>query len=130
MKIHFLYILLLLNFLLAGCGLETKTIPQFYEKDLADVTKIVIVEGSTGAAKKISDHQVIEGFLDEIKDIKFIPDKNQEARDGFRYSITLFQDGEKTFQFGLTHVNDHYYHTKPDIFPIVNELYLNLNNKK
>ena len=34
-----------------------------------------------------------------IKDIKFIQDENQEKRKGWRYSFTLFQDDEQTFQF-------------------------------
>lgn len=67
---------------LAGCGLETKTLTEFYEKDLNDVTKLVIVDGSTGSKKTITDKDKIEELLNEMKDIKFIPDKNQEKRTG------------------------------------------------
>jgi hypothetical protein len=38
-----------------------------------------------------------------IKDIKFIPDENQEKRKGLRYSITLFQDNEQTLQLRDLH---------------------------
>ncbi|WP_244886830.1 hypothetical protein [Rossellomorea vietnamensis] len=108
---------------LAGCGLETKTLTEFYEKDLNDVTKIVIVDGSTGFKKTITDNNKIEELLSEIKDIKFIPDENQEKREGWRYSIALYQQDERTFQFTMTEIDEHYYHTEPDIFPIVNEMY-------
>ncbi|GGB44463.1 hypothetical protein [Fictibacillus barbaricus] len=130
MKNHILVFSFFLIFLKTGCGLETKTLPQFYEKDLADVSKIVIVDGNTGYKKTITDNIIIEDFLGDIKDIKFILDENQKARDGFIYSITLFQDDEETFQFGLTQVNDYYYHTEPDIYPIVDEFYTDLNNKE
>ncbi|WP_245827602.1 hypothetical protein [Paenisporosarcina indica] len=70
---------------------------------------------------------MIKDFLKQIKDIKFIPEENQEKREGWRYSITLFQDDEQTFQFGLTEVNDHYYYTEPDIHPIVDDFYKNLD---
>ncbi|MEB2300913.1 hypothetical protein LAV72_14940 [Lysinibacillus xylanilyticus] len=50
-----LLIPLFLFFLLAGCGLETKTLPEFYEEDLEDVTKITIIDGSTGYKKVIND---------------------------------------------------------------------------
>lgn len=93
-----------ITFALVGCGLETKTLPKFYEKDLADVTKIVIVDGSTGYKKTVTENETIKKFLGEIKDIKFIPEENQGKRDGWPYSITLFQDNEQTLQFGLNEV--------------------------
>ncbi|MEH7355449.1 hypothetical protein V7150_18020 [Neobacillus drentensis] len=88
---------------------------------------MVIFDGNSGYKKTVEDKKVIDNFLNKIKDIKFIPDENQELRDGFNYSITLFQDDEETFKFGLTQVNDHYYHTEPDIYPIVDDFYKNLN---
>ncbi|WP_260871853.1 hypothetical protein [Bacillus sp. X1(2014)] len=72
--------------------------PEFYIKDLGDVTKIVIVKGSTGNKKTIVEKAVIEGFLTKIKEIKFIPEENQEERKGWSYSIRLYEDAEKTFQ--------------------------------
>lgn len=121
--------LLLLVLMLIGsnslgtASLDTKTLVEFYEKDLYDVSKIVILDGSTGYKKTIADKTVIEGFLDEIKDVKFIPEENQEARVGWRYSITLSQGDEYTFQFGLTEVNNNYYYTEPDIHLMVDQFY-------
>jgi hypothetical protein len=66
-------------------------------------------------------------FLSKIKEIKFIPEENQEPRNGFRYSIALFQEGELTFSFTLTEVNGHYYYTEPDLFPIVDNFYKTLD---
>jgi len=130
MKIQKVLAMFMIIFLFTGCGLETKTLPQFYEKDLSDVSKIVILDGNTGQKKTIQDQKIIEGLLSDIEDIKFIPDENQEPRDGFNYSITLFQDGEETFGFGLTSVNGHYYHTEPDIYPIIDELYNSFKKKE
>ncbi|MDN3018392.1 hypothetical protein PH210_19615 [Paenibacillus sp. BSR1-1] len=115
--------------ILAGCGLETKTLPQFYEKDLETVNKVVIVDGSNGNKKTITDPPVIEEFLNRISDVKFIPEKNQDKRVGWRYSITLFQKGEDPFQFTLTEVNENYYYTEPAIYPIVDEIYKDLKVK-
>jgi len=102
-------------------------LPEFYTKDLGDVTKIVIVKGSTGNKKTIVEKAVIEEFLTKMKEIKFIPEENQEERKGWSYSIRLYKDAEKTFQFELTKVNGNYYYTKPDIYPIVDYFYKNLN---
>lgn len=108
---------------ITGCGLETKTFIEFYEGDLRDVSQVVIVDGNTGEHKTVTDKDVIDSFLNEIRDIKFIPEENQEDSDGFNYSINLFEDNEKTFQFGPTQVNENYYYTEPDIYPILHDFY-------
>jgi hypothetical protein len=110
-------------------GLETKTLPEFYGKNLNDVTKLVIKDGSTGAQKTVTETTVIKEFLDRIKDIKFIPEKIQGDKIGWRYSITLFQDSTSTFQFEPTKVNGYHYYTEPDILPIVDNFYKNLELK-
>ncbi|WP_051302515.1 hypothetical protein [Salibacterium aidingense] len=115
---------------LVGCNLDTKTVAEFYEQDLSEVTKIVITNGNTGFEKTVTYNGDIESFLSDIKEVKFIPDENQENRSGFNYLITLFEDGEKTVQFGLTKVQGNYYHTEPDIYPIVDDFYKNLDVEK
>ncbi|CEG25666.1 hypothetical protein [Bacillus sp. B-jedd] len=116
--------------MLAGCGLETKTLPEFYGKDLDEVSKIVIWDGSTGYKKKITDKAMIDKFLNTINEIKFIPEENQEKRVGWRYSINLYEKDKRTLQFTLNEVDGHYYYTEPDIHPIVDEFYKNLDVKE
>ncbi|WP_237458652.1 lipoprotein [Pontibacillus yanchengensis] len=129
-KIYFILLSLTFVLLMTGCGLKAKSLTEFYEKDLAGVSKIVIVDGNTGYERTVTDKQKINSFLDEIKDIKFIPEEKQEDRDGFNYSISLFEGNEETFQFNPTQVNENYYYTELDIHPIINDLYENLNDKK
>ena len=112
--------------LLTGCGLETKTFTEFYKNNLEDVTKIQVQDGSTGYSKITTDKKVIDEFLSEIKDVQFIPEENQEDRDGFLYSITLYEDEQMTFIFTENEVTDYYYYTEPDIYPIVDSFYKNL----
>ena len=117
--------------LLTGCGLETKTLTDFYKNDLKDVTKIQIHDGSTGSietakSKIITDEKVIDEFLSEIKDIQFIPEENQEDRAGFLYAISLYEGEQMTFIFTENEVTDYYYYTEPDIFPIIDSFYKNL----
>jgi len=112
--------------LLTGCGLETKTFKEFYKNDLEDVTKIQVQDGSTGYSKTITDKKVIGEFLSEIKDVQFIPEENQEDRDGFLYAITLYEGEQMTFIFTENEVTDYYYYTEPDIYPIVDSFYKNL----
>lgn len=102
---------------------DAKTLSQFYEKNFEEVSKITIRDGSTGAIKITNDKNDIAGFLHDIKDIKFILDENQERREGWRYSVTLFDNKKESFSFALTEVDGLYYHTEPALFPIVNRFF-------
>lgn len=129
-----MFLLFVLSCLLVACSEagseDEKTLPELYERNLKEVTKITILDGATGSKKTITDKSVIQDFINHIKDIKFILDENQEDKEGFHYSITLFQGEEEPFSFSLTHVDGRYYHTKPDIFPIVDDFYKNLSVKE
>jgi hypothetical protein len=118
--------LVVLILLLTGCGLETTSLQQEYDGDLEEVSKIVLLDGNTGYRKEIQKEEQVRDFLEKIKTSKFIPDSNQEPRDGFNYSITLLEDDEAAIQFTLTEMKGHYYHTEPDLFPIVDEFYKRL----
>lgn len=114
---------LLLMFTIAGCSLETKTLTEFYPKNLEDVTQIVIVDGRTGKENTVTNKVSIKEFIKEIEHIKFIPEENQEDREGWLYSIKLYSDKEQVFQFGPTEMNGTYYYTEPDIYPIIDDFY-------
>lgn len=114
---------LLLVMVVSGCGLEVKTLGEFYEGDLENVSRVVVVDGNTGNQLTVEEEATIQSFLEEMREVEFIPEENQEARDGFNYSISLFEGEKKTFQFGATRVNDHYYETEPDVLPIIDEFY-------
>ncbi|MCM3005426.1 hypothetical protein [Priestia koreensis] len=107
--------------------LETKTLSQFYPKGFDHVSKIAILNGSSGAKKTTTDKQSIVPFINSIKDIPFIPDENQERRVGFRYNVTFYNDKKSIFSFSMTNVDGHYYHTEPDLYPIVDTFYKQLN---
>lgn len=113
--------------LLTSCEeTEDQSLKGFYKKDLGDVTQIEITDGSTGYQKTVSDPTFIQNFLEEIQNVQFIRAENQEEKEGFTYSITLSQEAY-TFSFALNYVNDRYYYTEPDLYPIVDLYYKNLN---
>jgi len=117
--------LVILISLLTACGLETETFSQLYNEDLGEVTEIVILDGTTGREKTIAEKEEVERFLEDVKDIKFIPNEDQSSSEGYRYRISLFRDEEKTFETDLREVNNHQYHTEPDMFPIVDDYFIN-----
>lgn len=131
MKKSSFLILLLSLFLITACTNGKKqTLEEFYsDAKIEKIDKVIIQDGSTGASKEITMQEQIAEFLTLIKDIEFTPQDNQEKRDGWRYGITLF-DGEKEFNFTLSEIDDIYYDSNPDIHPIVDNYYIQLEIEK
>lgn len=123
LKLCIILSLLTTLMLVTGCKPKETTLTEFYERDLSNITKIKIVDGSTGYDVLTTNNEQIDEFISDIKNIKFIPDENQEKRDGFKYLIIFFEDDEITFQFELTKINGYYYYTEPDIEPIVKDFF-------
>ncbi|MFB7160323.1 hypothetical protein [Lysinibacillus sp. NPDC056232] len=125
-KILFL-ILLVSLFLVSACTNEgTQSLEAFYkDSKIESIDKVVIQDGSTGASKTITKQEQINEFISLIKDIKFTPQDNQEKLIGWRYGITLF-DSEREFNFTLSEINNTYYDSNPDIYPIVENYYKQL----
>lgn len=122
-----LYILFLLFLVVACSHGKTQKLEQFIkDADIDNVEKIILQDGSTGALKTMTDKEQIDQFLSLIKNVQYIPLENQEKQNGWRYGITMF-DGEKQFQFTLNKIDDVYYDTVPDINPIVEDFYEQLN---
>ena len=123
---RYLALVLIVGCLLAACSAKTQSLEAFYTEDgIENVDKVVILDGSTGYTKTLTDVAQINEFLALIKDIEFSPQDNQEKRDGFLYGITLY-DGEAQFNFSLNQIGDTYYNTEPDIYPIVDGYYKSL----
>lgn len=113
--------------LLSACSNgKTQSLEEFYkDAKIEIVDKINIQDGSTGYSKTITDQEQIDEFLSLINEIVFTPQENQEKREGWRYGITLF-DEEKQFKFTLNQIDNTYYDSNPDIYPIVDNYYKQL----
>lgn len=128
MKKSMFLILFVFLVLLSACSNEKKQSLEEFFKDakIINVDKIIIQDGSTGYSKTITKQEQIGEFLNLIKDIELTPQDNQEESVGWRYGIALF-DGEKEFKFTLNKINNTYYDSNPDIHPIVENYYKQLN---
>ncbi|MGE7675052.1 hypothetical protein ACQKMV_15965 [Lysinibacillus sp. NPDC094403] len=128
MKKSMFLILFVFLVLLSACSNEKKQSLEEFFKDakIINVDKIIIQDGSTGYSKTITKQEQIGEFLNLIKDIEFTPQDNQEERVGWRYGIALF-DGEKEIKFTLNKIDNTYYDSNPDIHPIVENYYKQLN---
>ncbi|MFJ8102509.1 hypothetical protein [Lysinibacillus sp. NPDC096212] len=125
---RFLFLILLVSlYLVSACtNGKTQSLEAFYkDAKIESIDKVIIQDGSTGASKTITKQDQINEFISLIKDIKFTPQDNQEKRVGWRYGITLF-DSERKFYFTLSEIDNTYYDSNPDIYPIVENYYKQL----
>ncbi|MFJ8515243.1 hypothetical protein [Lysinibacillus xylanilyticus] len=127
MKKFLILILLVSLFLVSACtNGKTQSLEAFYkDAKIESIDKVVIQDGSTGASKTITMQEQINDFVSLIKDIQFTPQGNQEKRVGWGYGITLL-DSEKEFKFTLSEIDNTYYDSNPDIYPIVDNYYKQL----
>ncbi|MDD1501621.1 hypothetical protein PVA17_02380 [Lysinibacillus sp. CNPSo 3705] len=128
----FLFLILLVSlFLVSACtNGKTQTLETIYkDAKIENIDKVVIQDGSTGASKSITRQEQINDFIALIKDIKYTPQDNQETRVGWRYGITLF-DSERKFKFTLSEIDNTYYDSNPDIYPIVENYYKQLETEE
>ena len=132
MRISWLIILFASLVILSACAEtkgKTQTLQQFYkDANIENVDKVIIQHGS-GVSKTITNQEQIDAFLALINEIVFTPQENQEVGVGWAYSITL-SDGGKEFTFTLNHINDTFYDSNPDIYPIVDDYYKQLEIKE
>lgn len=128
MKKSLFLTLLLSLFLVSACtNGKTQSLEEFYRNEkIENVDKVIIQDGSTGASKTITKQEQMDEFLSLIKDIEFTPQDHQEKREGWRYGVALF-DGEREFKFTLSEIGHTYYDSNPDIYPIVDDFYKNLD---
>lgn len=111
-------LLIIVVLLFAGCNVETplqaKTFQTFYE------------DGSTGQMKTIEDQEKVNEFLHLVNEVEFIPHEDQEGSVGWRYAVYLY-DGKTVFNTDLSNIQKQVYHSKPNIIPLVDTFYKELN---
>ncbi len=127
MKKYLFLVTIVSLLLLSACtNGKTQSLEGFYkDAKLENIDKVIIQDGSTGASKTITNLEQIGEFLSMINKIEYTPQDNQAERSGWRYGIALF-DGEKSFKFTLNQIENTYYDSNPDIHPIVDNYYKQL----
>lgn len=125
---NFRSIILFINlFYLVGCqsedSLKPMTFQEIYPDNLSDVTKIEIRHGG-GELKTITDLEIIDDWIDSIKDIIFEPDENQEGRVGYLYSVKLFEENDVKIFFDTSEIGEYYYKSNNQIVERIDKLFV------
>ncbi|WP_148709053.1 hypothetical protein [Falsibacillus albus] len=94
---------------------KTQTLEEFYPGNINHVTSVEIRDGRSGKLLKLEDKDEVKAFIKGVKDIKFIPLKNQKERKGYLYWVTFYEKGEQTLSFSGSQIKHRYYQTDPDI---------------
>ncbi|KZZ84541.1 hypothetical protein [Bacillus sp. SJS] len=111
---------ILLAGIAAGCMPQTETFSEIYGKNLNKVTEIHLTKGN-GETKTIKEKSKVKEFLANLKNVKFIPDKNQDKGAGYAYSIKLFEGKTEMLFFSTNRIKDYNYHSNPEVSSIADE---------
>ncbi|NGQ96795.1 hypothetical protein G3578_16645 [Brevibacillus sp. SYP-B805] len=139
MKIyHFLTVILLVFSFLTACQGQPETsadvkpmlFTELYQGDLSKVDKLTIRNGSTGELRTITDKAKIVQWLQVMKDVRFVPDPNQEPRSGWRYWVSLYEGENKVFELFPNNVNGVYYLTDEKVMASMEELFKTAKKEK
>ncbi|MDQ0874430.1 hypothetical protein QFZ77_003089 [Paenibacillus sp. V4I3] len=132
----FLIVAILSLFLLSACSSQQKyseqtkptqlisiTLTDAYPGNLTNVNRVELFDGSSGERKIVADRTIIQNWLNQIKDIKLIPEKDQGVRAGDVFGITLYEGEVKKFGFLSGNVNNVYYKTNKDFVEPIRALF-------
>jgi hypothetical protein len=94
--------------------LKLITLTEAYPGEISKVSKVELLDGSTGERIIVNDRKIIQDWLDQIKEVSLIPDENQEQRAGYIFSIALFEGDTKKLGFIPNEINNVYYKTNEE----------------
>lgn len=109
-----------------GCSsnkLKPITLHEKYSKKLEHVNKMIIMSGSTGGKKEITDQEVIDEWLNEVKDNVLYPLEDQEEKDGFLYAISFYENDKARLTFSLNYIDQVYYDTDTEMLKLTTQLF-------
>lgn len=135
--------ILLSAILLSGCvaaggeANEKPVIPKepqalsemFSKAGIESVDRLDMQSGMSGEKKATTDQAFIQNFLDEVEDVIYTADANQERREGWTYRVTLV-DGENEFSFYPNHVDGVHYTANVDMFEKMDQLFTAIESKE
>jgi hypothetical protein len=99
------------------------TISQEYPGSIMNVTKVELIDGSSGQRVNIEEKKEIDIFLNEIKDEVLTPDSNQEPRTGYLFRIALYEGTELKIDFIPNAINNIYYKTNENLYNKLKEIF-------
>lgn len=100
----------------SGCTVaddEPKKLRELYPGNILHVDHLSLTNGSSGEKKSVRDAVQIQEWLESIHDLELIPSSDQSKRDGFLYSIDLFEGDDKKMSFTTNSVDGKYYIASP-----------------
>ncbi|MDQ0885410.1 hypothetical protein QFZ81_000498 [Paenibacillus sp. V4I9] len=110
--------------------LKPITISQAYPGSIMNVSKIELIDGSSGERIKIENKKEIDQFSNEIKDLVLDPEKNQEGRTGYIFRVALYEGNELKMDFIPTSINRTYYKLNEQLNNKLKEIFTKKFNRQ
>lgn len=109
-------LMLTISVVVSGCTAEANndepvSLGLLYPGEIERVDRMEVMSGSTGEKKTYNDTEQVQGWLKSIQDIEWIVSPDQSKKDGFLYSVSLFEGDKKTMSFTPNFIDGKYYET-------------------
>ena len=143
MKRRWIVYLVVMTFMMSGCMNSqasdkrpdvSKLEPQILSEMMQDagienVNALEVQSGSTGEKKFTTDEALITEFIQQIADVTYTPDPDQEERMGWIYRVTV-KDGKNSFEFYPNYVKDVYYIADGDVGGMMESLFQEIEKRE
>jgi len=121
------FIVLCISAIIAGCSVRAREFEKFYTSDPTRVTHLVIQKRDSGEMRRVTDQKEIDAFFDLLYSLSYIMEKSQTPRDGYIYSVEIYENDANILQLTLTQdtarINNVYYLLDKDIKGELDELF-------
>ncbi|MDQ0059982.1 hypothetical protein [Paenibacillus harenae] len=112
----------------SGCTAEANidepiSLGLLYPGEIERVDRMEVMSGSTGEKKMFDDAGQVQSWLKSIQDIELTVSLDQSKKDGFLYSVSLFEGDKKTMGFTPNFIDDKYYETDERVVEAIEVLF-------
>ncbi|MDQ0112466.1 hypothetical protein [Paenibacillus harenae] len=121
-------LMLMIAVVVSGCTAEANndepvSLGLLYPGEIEHVDRMEVMSGSTGEKKMYDDAEQVQSWLKSIEDIELIVSPDQSKKDGFLYSVLLFEGDKKTMGFTPNLIDGKYYETDERVVEAIEVLF-------
>lgn len=122
-------ILLLFLLLLTACQDRSEqptlhtTMSESYPGVISNVDRIRLIDGSSGGQIWMNDAVEVQEWINQIKDIKWVPEKTQDGAVGNIYRVELYENEAMKLKFTPNQMDEYYYVNNAEIMGKVISLF-------
>ncbi|MCM3128179.1 MULTISPECIES: hypothetical protein [unclassified Paenibacillus] len=99
------------------------TLSELYPGIISNADRIRLIDGSSGHRIWINDSVEVQEWINQIKDVEWVPEEPQEGAVGNIYRMELYEGEDMKLKFTPQQMDRIYYVSDPKFMESVNSLF-------